>query len=87
MNRPPSALSMLLFRHTRRRDLLGLGLVALSAGPVMPRRSFAQPRYPERPIGLVIPFPPCGGYDAVGRPWADKMTLGPRQSRQSGWAG
>src|SRR5262249_46477110 len=29
--------------------------------------------YPSRPIRLVIPFPPGGAYDAVGRPWADKM--------------
>jgi tripartite-type tricarboxylate transporter receptor subunit TctC len=57
----------------RRRDLLSLGLVVLSAGPVMSRRSFAQSRYPDRPIRLVIPFPPGGGYDAVGRPWAEKM--------------
>jgi tripartite-type tricarboxylate transporter receptor subunit TctC len=29
--------------------------------------------FPSRPIRLVIPFPPGGAYDAVGRPWADKM--------------
>src|SRR5438067_4297440 len=29
--------------------------------------------YPARPIRLIIPFPPGGAYDAVGRPWADKM--------------
>ena len=36
-------------------------------------RAFAQAKYPERPIRLVIPFPPGGVYDAVGRPWADRM--------------
>jgi len=29
--------------------------------------------YPSRPIRLVIPFPPGGAFDAVGRPWADKV--------------
>jgi tripartite-type tricarboxylate transporter receptor subunit TctC len=29
--------------------------------------------YPARSIRLVIPFPPGGAFDAVGRPWADKM--------------
>ena len=29
--------------------------------------------YPSRPIRLVIPFPPGGAFDAVGRPWAEKM--------------
>ena len=29
--------------------------------------------YPARPIKLVIPYPPGGLLDAVGRPWADSM--------------
>src|SRR5712691_11723524 len=56
---------------TTRRDLFALGLVALST--LMPRALLAQSKYPDRPIRLVIPFPPGGGYDAVGRPWAEKM--------------
>ena len=52
----------------KRRALLGLGLAALSVRA--PMSAFAQSKYPERPIRLVIPFPPGGVYDAVGRPWA-----------------
>lgn len=34
--------------------------------------------FPVRPIKLVLPFPPGGVFDIVGRPWADKVsrTLG-----------
>src|SRR5262249_39273026 len=57
----------------KRRDLLALGLASLSAPALKPFPALAQSRYPERPIRLVIPFPPGGVNDAVGRPWADKM--------------
>ena len=56
----------------RRRDLLTWSL-ALPALPMAGRRAAAQSKYPERPIRLVIPFPPGGVYDAVGRPWADRV--------------
>src|SRR5580692_99057 len=57
----------------RRRDLLTGGLAAFSAGGLAPRAAFAQTIYPDRPIRLIIPFPPGGGFDAVGRPWAEKV--------------
>src|SRR6195256_3358806 len=61
---------------TRRRVLVG-GLTALYALtgslPWAPRSVLAQAKYPNRPIRLVVPFPPGGGFDAVGRPWAEKI--------------
>src|SRR5262245_49003579 len=63
----------------RRRDLLALGVIAPSVRLLMLHPALAQSKYPDRPIRLVIPFPPGGGYDAVGRRWAEKMkaVLGP----------
>jgi tripartite-type tricarboxylate transporter receptor subunit TctC len=40
--------------------------------PIVPGIARAQ-AYPTRPIRLVVPFPPGGAFDFVGRPWADKM--------------
>ena len=57
-------------RLPRRRFLhLVSGAAAL---PAVSRVARAQ-AYPERPIRLVVPFPPGGAFDAVGRPLADKM--------------
>src|SRR5215475_10836398 len=57
-------------RLPRRRFLhLATGAAAL---PAVSRIARAQ-AYPTRPIRLVIPFPPGGAFDAVGRPWADKV--------------
>src|SRR5437667_7767515 len=60
-------------RTMRRRDLLALGVAALAARSLTVQPAVAQSKDPDRPIRLVIPFPPGGGYDAVGRPWAEKM--------------
>jgi tripartite-type tricarboxylate transporter receptor subunit TctC len=56
----------------RRRFLhLAAGAAAL---PAVPRLAFAD-SYPNRPIKLVLPFPPGGAFDIVGRPWADKVKI------------
>ena len=51
-----------------RRQCLHL-MTAVSGLPGIARAD----AYPTRPVRLVIPFPPGGAFDAVGRPWADKM--------------
>jgi tripartite-type tricarboxylate transporter receptor subunit TctC len=56
-----------------RRDALALGFAAASARMLSPRSALAQPAYPDRPIRLIVPFPPGGAYDTIGRPWADRI--------------
>jgi len=56
-----------------RREFLRLaGGAAAFAGAA---RSIDAVAYPERPIRLVLPFPPGGVFDIVGRPWADKVKV------------
>lgn len=57
----------------KRRDFLTRGLPALAAPVLMPRATFAQGKYPERPIRLIVPFPPGGAYDTIARPWGDRI--------------
>ena len=57
----------------RRRDLLTLGAAALAARGLLASTARATSNYPERPVRLIVPFPPGGGFDAVGRPWADRI--------------
>jgi tripartite-type tricarboxylate transporter receptor subunit TctC len=58
----------------RRREFLRLaagaaGAAALPAAPAIVRAD----TFPSRPIRLVLPFPPGGVFDIVGRPWAAKV--------------
>jgi tripartite-type tricarboxylate transporter receptor subunit TctC len=50
-----------------------LGSALAAASLCAPTPAFAQEKYPAKPIRLVIPFPPGGIMDTIGRQWADKV--------------
>ena len=51
-----------------KRLVLGAALLALVAG-----FSTAHAQFPERPVTMIVPFPPGGVADTVGRPIAEAM--------------
>jgi tripartite-type tricarboxylate transporter receptor subunit TctC len=53
--------------------LVRFGFACLAAAGSRLRPTFAQARYPERPIRLVVPFPPGSVSDTLGRLWAKAM--------------
>jgi tripartite-type tricarboxylate transporter receptor subunit TctC len=55
-----------------RRAFLRLAGSAAALPVILPRGARALD-YPTRPIKLVLPFPPGGVFDIVGRPWAAKV--------------
>lgn len=55
-----------------RRDLLKFGAVGLPA-QLLPRAAWAQARYPDRPVRLIVPFPPGGAFDTIARPWVERI--------------
>jgi tripartite-type tricarboxylate transporter receptor subunit TctC len=64
-------------RIARRQFLqLAAGASSLSA---LPRSAFAQ-AWPSRTVTLVVPFPPGGGVDTIGRVVAEKLTASLKQS-------
>src|SRR5215471_3463687 len=60
-------------KKMKRRDLLTFGSAWVANETLALYPAFAQSKYPERPIRLVIPFAPGGAADAIVRPWAEKM--------------
>jgi tripartite-type tricarboxylate transporter receptor subunit TctC len=56
------------------RQLLTFGLAVVAASAAAPPLANAQEKYPAKPIRLVIPFPPGGIMDTIGRQWVDRVT-------------
>ena len=61
---------------SRRKVAAGLGLSMLA--PAI--QTSAQSVYPERPIKLIVPFPPGGGSDYIARLIGPKLTDGLKQA-------
>jgi tripartite-type tricarboxylate transporter receptor subunit TctC len=53
-----------------RRLCIALPIAAVVATPVRA----AEPRYPSRPISLIVPYPPGGGNDTLGRLVAQRLS-------------
>ena len=56
-----------------RRELLGQGIAGFAGSAVAGFAALGQPRYPDRPIKLIVPFAPGGATDVAGRLWAERM--------------
>ena len=56
-----------------RRDCIRLAAAAVAARFLAPGAAFAQSKYPQSTIRLIVPYAPGGVVDAVARHWADRM--------------
>ena len=66
---------------TQRRSLLRAALAPAALpllAPILARPALAQGAWPQRPVRLIVPFPPGGSTDVISRLYAERMgnTLG-----------
>jgi tripartite-type tricarboxylate transporter receptor subunit TctC len=56
-----------------RRKFLGLASATLATG--LSSKAWAQAQnWPDRTVRVILPYAPGGATDAIGRPWAEKLT-------------
>src|SRR5581483_11598479 len=60
--------------HHRRRGWFAAALLLVSISAGAAASTVVAQDYPNRPVTLIIPFPPGGGVDTVGRLIAAKLT-------------
>ena len=56
-----------------RRDCIRLAAAAIAARLLPVSAAFAQSKYPQSTIRLIVPYAPGGVVDAVARQWANRM--------------
>jgi tripartite-type tricarboxylate transporter receptor subunit TctC len=56
-----------------KRLALALAGLIFSAGGVLPGAGAQTQGYPSRPIRMIVPFPPGGGFDGIARPFAERL--------------
>ena len=67
----------------KKRHFLALGGSALLSG-LTPHTTFAQSKFPERPIRIIVPFAPAGDGDIIGR--VTSISWSPNVGRHIGLA-
>jgi tripartite-type tricarboxylate transporter receptor subunit TctC len=53
---------------------------ALAFGAALPAAALAQSAWPDKPITMIVPFPPGGVADTVARPVAEALSRELKQS-------